>query len=186
MTLYNQQQVTNNDDPCYWSSTTFFTPLASPTDIWEIKYGGSKLIQILGIWISYWTNVTSGIISDRVYILKRSTAASRGTPTTETIVPSNSNSATAGAVVSSFQSGSNPTTGTLVGCIKTCVLFPLALTNKNTGNGGQSFVPLFQADSYIQPIKLVSSGQSVVVNFNGVTLASASPSVSITCLWKEI
>lgn len=183
MTMFGEMEFTNSSGLCYRAATAGFAPAAATTDILEIKHnGGARLIQVLEIWVAY--KVTSiGATADTFFVLKRSTAATGGTPVAETIVPLDSgDGAAVSTAVTSFTA--NPTTGTLVGRLASIMTLP---TMPGTGAGsphGKGAVLLFKAPPESKAGILRSSGQSIVVNCNG-TIPNAA-SIAFSVLLKEV
>lgn len=185
MTMFGEMEFTNSSGLCYRAATAGFAPAAATTDILEIKHnGGARLIQVLEIWVAY--KVTSpGATADTFFVLKRSTAATGGTPVAETVVPLDSgDGAAVSTAVTSFTA--NPTTGTLVGRLASIMTIPTmpgvgAATGIPHGNGA---VLLFKAPPESKAGILRSSGQSIVVNCNG-TIPNAT-SIAFSVLLKEV
>ena len=165
----------------YVCATPPFATVASATDMWQIFGSSSKTIRILKITCSYYSGAAS-LAPNYFYLVKRSSANSSGTTTTPTVLPLDSNDASASAVVKYYASGSNPTTGTAVANVSM-----LASLGINPSNVPQPAVPiiLFDADKYGHALVLRGVAEGVVINNNGVTLPGSSPTLMVTVTWTE-
>ena len=95
-----------------------FTPVATPTDFWQILGSATKTIRVLRVSIS---GFATAAISVDLQLIKRSTASTGGTPTAPTIAPHDSNDAAPTGVVNSF--AANPSAlGTIVGIVSAAKL----------------------------------------------------------------
>ena len=172
-------QIKPSTQRTYRAASAFTTPAASTTDFWEIKYGSNK-IKILKI--EYCFSGTFGTATgQQAFLIKRSTANTGGTATTETNIPVNSASAAATAVVKTYTA--NPTTGTSIGRVKS---FCHAGDFYINGSGGYSLFPsrvVYECGPMEEPITLNSSGETLAMNFNGST-ASGTP-IAVTVTWTE-
>lgn len=97
----------------YSAAVIGLAPAATATDIFEIAGSGTKTVKIRRLQIS--CTATAAGAYDFV-LVKRSTANTVGTSTTLTNVSYDSNDAAATAVVKAYTA--NPTTGTLVGNVR--------------------------------------------------------------------
>lgn len=183
MTVFGETFLRNSEDACYTTSSPLFAPAASTTDFWQIKYGGTKTICLLELWLTYVATAAPST-QDVVYLLRRSSAASGGTPVSNTAVYHDTTSGAPGAAVNHFTA--NPTTGTLVGNI-----MAFAINPAYPGSGipiidnlpGQC---IYRAQSIQQALKLVASGQAFTLNSNGVKPSGTTPQLSVKAVWKEI
>jgi len=187
MSLFGDIFLKNSGDNCFMS-TSLFTVVATPTDVWEIKNPNtSKTGLILAIWLAIPSNVGAAGAADIAYLIKRSTAATGGTSSADGICAMDSaNQGAQSMVVSSFTA--NPTVGTLVNKIKTCALHPHALLGSAT-NVAEGGVRIFTAPTVAQALELkANTTQAVVLNLNGVTPVAIGTPVKfgVTCLWKEV
>lgn len=104
---------TEGTKPTYSVGIVGFTPVATPTDFWQITGSATKIVRVLRISIS---GIATSATSVDLQLIKRSTASTGGTPTAPTIAPHDSNDSAATAVVNQF--AANPTTGTGVGTVR--------------------------------------------------------------------
>jgi hypothetical protein len=147
----------------YVCASPAFATIASATDLWQIYGSASKTIRVLKI-SAYFSNAASNI--DQLYVIKRSTANSSGTPTTPTICPLDSANSAATAVVKYYPTGgANPTTGTAVANVNQLTIIP----------GGNQYligteVVVYEANKYGQALTLRGTGEGVVLNNNGASL----------------
>jgi hypothetical protein len=141
---------------------------ATATDIFTIKGSGTKTVKVTQISIS---GVAGTAITVPVDLLLRSTADTGGTSTTPTLVKHDSTNAAATAVVNAYTV--NPTTGTLVGSIRSeRVTFPLtavapAKTVYDFGVGPS------------QPIVLRGAAEQLCINLNAATVSASLINISI-------
>lgn len=147
----------------YSASISALATAATATDIFTIKGSGTKTVSITQIVI---TGLATTAISVPVSILIRSSADTGGTSTTPTIVPHDSSDAAATAVVNAYTA--NPTTGTLVGAIRSeRVAFPLtgALPSRAVYDFGVR---------PSKPIVLRGTSQQLCINFNSTTVLGSA------------
>ena len=167
-------QITDNKEAVYCASTPVFTTAASATDIFNFKGSGTKTIYIRKI---VWKQANvAGAASHTVYLLKRSTANTGGTSSALTAVPLDSNfpSATASGV---YYTANASSLGTSVGTI--------AHKFFRIYNDVSFFdLTLFDATKGGSPIVLRGTGESISVNYNGVTDAIGT-SAAVDIEWSE-
>ena len=167
-------QITVNKETAYCASTPVFTTAASATDIFNFTGSGTKTIYIRKIvWKQ--ANVASNGYHT-VYLLKRSTANTGGTSSALTAVPLDSNfpSATASGV---YYTANASSLGTSVGTIAHKFMklyYDLSFFD----------VTLFDATKGGSPIVLRGTGESISVNYNGVTDAIGT-SAAVDIEWSE-
>jgi hypothetical protein len=158
-----------------YSAAVLITTAALSTDILSIIGSSTKTIAITNFVIS---GIATTATVATVNIIKRSTADTLGTPTTVTAVPNDSSNAAATAVVTSY--AGVPTTGTLVGNLKTFkVFFPLA----SGGSAGTPSAPQYSPATITQPIVLRGVAETLAINLGGITLPGGVVAVSIE--WTE-
>lgn len=165
-------QITDNKETAYRASTPVFTTAASATDIFNFKGSGTKTIYIRKI---VWKQANATGASHHVYLLKRSTANTGGTSSALTAVPLDSNfpSATASGV---YYTANASSLGTSVGTIAhkfIRITYDLSLS-----------LTLFDATKGGSPIVLRGTGESISVNYNGVTDAIGT-SAAVDIEWSE-
>lgn len=152
-------QVADND-PLRSTYSLFLpgvTPAATPTDILEIRGAAGVVTKIRQIVLSGVATSASNILP---YLLRRSTAATGGTPTTQTLARRDLNNDPAATQVRTF--AANPTTGTLVNTVDGG-----RLNIAPAANGGIDRL-LFQY-SWLNDEALTLRGTSdfLCLNFNG-------------------
>lgn len=170
---YGEVQLAPSYKTTYRACTGFFTPAASATDIFRISGSASKTVVITKIEVIHNDVVNT---RDKLYLIKRSTAASGGTSTTATNVPLDSADAAGTAVVKSYTA--NPTEGTSVGNISVIAL--------NSGPYRETYDQNFP--KYTPPLVgkspvLRGTAEGLAINGNGVTLTATS--ICITVEWTE-
>lgn len=160
-----------------------FAALSSATDMVIFIGSSTKTIKVLEIHLSYEVASTSLPNWNKFFLIKRSSANSGGTTTTETIVPLDSNNAAATAVMKSYRSGSNPTLGTTVGTLWTgWICAPITAAVQNSVNGDHV---IFSAAAYGQPIVLRGTGESICLNNAGSTVVGATPKIGLIIYFVE-
>lgn len=142
------------------------------TDIFTITGSASKTIRVTNIGI---TTTGGGVVSN-VILLKRSTANSGGTSTTLTNVPHDSADTAATATVRSYTA--NPTTGTLVGNIRS-IKINSPLVSAITAPSDPEW--LFGTRG--KAIVLRGTGEVLSINLAGVTISGAAFSIYVE--WTE-
>ena len=117
----------------YAAASTYTAPANNTTDFWQIYGSDTKTIKILRIEAAYAGDSPSGV-SDKFFLIKRSTANSGGTSTVMTNVPLDSNNASSTAVVRIYTA--NPSSlGTTVGRVHSGLLanaFPASSGNPSS------------------------------------------------------
>jgi hypothetical protein len=157
----------------YSASAVAFAYAASGTDIFTITGSATKVIRITRIAVT--GTQTTGAMRD-VLLIKRSAANTGGTSATPTMVPHDSTSAAATAVVRNYTA--NPSgLGATVGTLRAEKFF-LAAATAVSGSLIVDFGP-----RYSQSIILRGTGEVLAVNMNGVT--STGNSMTITMEWTE-
>ena len=152
----------------YSATTIGLAPAAAATDILTINGSATKTIKITKIEVSA-TQTTAGIIN--IVVLKRSTA-NTGTSTALTLVPHDSNDAAATATVVTYTA--NPTTGTLVGNLKSQKIF-LSTASATADPTQQVWT---WGDDGKEPT-LRGVAQSLSVNLQAQTVVGGSINISI-------
>ncbi len=144
---------------------------ASATDIFTITGSASKTVRITRLEISGQATTAAAV---QVALLVRSTANTIGTSTAPTLVPHDSNSAAATAVVKAYTA--NPTTGSLVGNIRTDYVF---LAAPATATVGPDKIFLDFGIRPSQALVLRGITQVLAINLNGVTVTGGAWDVNI-------
>lgn len=157
----------------YAASVTALAPVASATDIFTITGSTTKIVRITRLRISG-IKTTAGADVD-IQLIKRSTANTAGTSTTPTIIPYDSTSNAATAVINAYTA--NPTVGTAVGTLAVDSLW-VALTTAQTGILEHNF-----GNRPAQAIVLRSNAEVLAVNLNGVTVGGGA--FDIWCEFSE-
>lgn len=152
---------------------------AAATDVLTITGAANKVIRILRIGFSG-TQTTNGYAS--VSVVKRSTANSGGTSTSLTAVPMDSNTGAASATVLAYTA--NPTTGTLVGRVRSGKVAITEATQSNQILSPTTTIFDFTFnESRAQPPTLRGTSQVLAVNLNGVSLTGNSCDIFVE--WIE-
>lgn len=158
----------------YAASIIGLVPAATPTDIFEISGSATKVIKVRRIRI---TGVRSASTTSDIVLLKRTTANTGGTSTLPPPVKNDSNNANATAVVKAYTA--NPTTGTLVGALRSDKQF------LNVAGVGSSDVRDYVlTESGAQPLFLRGVAECIAFNLNGVTMAGGL--LDIWVEWTEV
>lgn len=160
------------DEPTYSTSIIGLTAASAATDIFTITGSATKTIKVKKISITG-TQTTAG--ANNIVLLKRSTANSAGTATTPAIVPHDSNSAAATAVVRAYTA--NPTAGALVGNVRATKMLVPTIT------GAEAPVEFTFGLEETQSLRLRGTGEVLALNLNGQTLLGNSFDIFIE--WTE-
>lgn len=172
-------QITNSTKAAYRTCSAFTAPAASTTDFAEIYGSSSKTVFVKRITVIMAANVNGSTINP-VFVVRRSTANSGGTATTETAVKNDTNSGSATATVKTYTA--NPTTGTLVGRIASNAL---GLGISPTMNSNAQAIVLYEARPDTQAETLRGTGEGLCVNFNGTKPDVGTPTLSVCFEWEE-
>lgn len=157
----------------YSAAASGFTFAAAPTDVFTLTGSGTKTVRVKRIALYLSATNAAPVTVD---IVKRSTANSAGTSTTQTAVPHDSTSAAATATAKSYTA--NPTLGTLVGRVRSYrVVVPQA-----SPLGGATMSPM-QEIVFKNPIILRGTGDVLAINMAAATLAGNVASADIE--WSE-
>lgn len=161
--------------PSYSASSTGIVPASSATDLWCITGSSTKTIKVAGIRIS--GTASSNTIIDAV-ILRRSSLNTGGTSTAVTIVPNDSSDAASTASVRAYTA--NPTTGTLVGHLRTQKISLAGGSSPNV-NLNPVLFPFANYDGKLAYLR--NATESLCVNLNGQTISGGS--MDVDAQWTE-
>lgn len=162
--------------PSYSAATTGLATAASATDFLTLTGATGITTRITYVQCS---GIASTVGTADIVALKRSTANSAGTSTAPTIVPHDANSAAASSTILAYTA--NPTTGTLVGNVRTGKLgLPLA----NTGAINGTITWDFGSRAGTQEVVLRAATQVFALNGAGATLA-AGAALDCNVEWTE-
>lgn len=181
MSSYGQLDV-RSTIATYSAASAFTTPAAATTDMFEIYGSSTKTIKIIRVDIAYSFGNSSPLVEPIVFLLKRSTANSSGTSTTETNIPVDSGSAAATAVIKTYTA--NPTLGSSLGRVMSGVF--ASPTDNQTAQpyAVNAWTTLYEATLMQQSITLRGTAQGLVVNFNGVK-PGGTPVLAFRVIWTE-
>jgi len=149
---------TESSKATYSNGIYGFVPVATPTDFWMLIGSATKTVRVLRITIS---GFATAAITEDIYLIRRSTASTGGTPTTPTIAQHDSNDSPATAVLSHF--AANPTLGTTAGILRAAKLNLGA-----TGAAGKIEWDFTTRNS--KGIVLRGIAQSLNLNWNGAAV----------------
>lgn len=150
-----------------YSSAFSVTLAATATDVIEIIGSATTTVQIVRISINGVQTTAGGVLFN---LLRRSTAATAGTSTNQTLVSHEATDAAATAVVKAYTA--NPTTGTLVGNIRSKRIQIGPSTAVSTGFD-------FNFGENSKPIVLSGVSQTLCVNIGGATVTGGIIDVEI-------
>ncbi len=172
--LYDQQRAapgttgiavanTEGSKPTYSVGISGFTPVATPTDFWQIIGSASKTVRVTRIAVSGWA--TAAIAVD-LLLIKRTTASTGGTPTAPTICPHDSSDGAATAVVNSF--AANPgALGTTAGTLRAA--------KHNLGAAGNAGTVAWDFTTRnSKGIVLRGVAQQLCLNWNGIAVPAGT------------
>lgn len=161
----------------YSGSSVAFSPPATPTDLFYIAGAAGVIVKIWKLWFST-VQTTAGVNS--LFLVKRSTANSGGTPVATTKIPLDSNDAAAQATVQHYTA--NPTPGTAIGNIWSGkVNSPAPGT---AGIGGLVGVELDFSALFGKPVTLRSAAEGLALSFDGAVLPTGLSVIS-GVRWSE-
>jgi hypothetical protein len=150
-----------------YSAAFTVVPAASATDVVEIIGSATTTVEITRITIGGVQTTAGQVLTN---FIRRSTAATAGTSTNATMVPHQATDAAATAVCKIYTA--NPTTGTLVGTIRSRRL-PI-------GQSTSLIAPTeFSFGENTKPIFLAGVAQTLCINLNGATVTGGSLDVEI-------
>lgn len=150
-----------------YSSAFSIVPAASATDVVEIIGSATTTVEITRVTIGG-VQTTAGQVL--VNLLRRSTADTVGTQTAQTIVPHQATDAAAIAVIKAYTA--NPTTGTLVGNVRSRRL-PIG--------SATSLIPatVYEFGENTKPLFLAGVAQTLCINLAGATVTGGTLDVEI-------
>ncbi len=158
-----------------YSASVTFTVAASATDIFTITGSATKVVRITEIGINGTNTGNTNVLTT---LLKRSTANTGGTSTTPTAVVHDSSNGAATAVVRAYTA--NPTTGTLVGLMRSDYAFFPTLASTNAGTD----ITYQFGTANDKAIVLRGTSEVLVISLGGVVITGTT-SVSIDLTWTE-
>lgn len=162
----------------YSASITNLVLATTPTDIFTITGSATKTIRVTRIYLT--GTQTTGNTSD-ILVIRRSTANTGGTSTTQTAVQHDTNDAASTATVRAYTA--NPTAlGTTVGTLASYSMF---IPAPQPANGNSPFITpdLFVANRPAEAIVLRGTTQVMAINFNSVTVTGSS--INMFVEWTE-
>lgn len=146
----------------YSAAVNAITPPATPTDMVTIIGSATKTVRVLQIEL-FSTQTLAG--TNTFFIVKRSAADTGGTSATPTIVPHDSGSAAATAVVRSYTA--NPAAlGAVVGTVQLARI----TTPAPAGAGPEGYLFDFMKSGIDSGIVLRGVAETLALNFNGAAL----------------
>ena len=151
----------------YHAAIVSLTPATSASDIVTICGSATKTIAVTDIVLNGQASAAS---SKFVQLALRSTADAGGTSTTITGVPSDSSDQTATATVTQYTA--NPTTGTLVGYVRSSVLSLAAITTIGIPQIEWQFGA--QSRNFEKEIILRGANQCLTIHGGGATFPTGS------------
>lgn len=175
-TVFNLQNgalpvtISNTLLSSYSAQASAIIPVAAAQDIFWITGSATKTVRVTKIGISATQTTLSTVPT---FLIKRSTANSGGTPTTQTNVPNDSSFAA--ATVSVISNTGSVTTGTPVGTIKS-IKMKVGTTTSSYATDQLIYV-------FDQPITLRGTAQLLAVNLGAATVTGGSYNIWIE--WTE-
>ena len=170
MTSRRSQLVQREDinTRTYSCSSGAIAVALTATDIFTITGNATTTVFVTKVTVGG-TQTTGGMAL--VKLIKRSTANSAGTSTAGVNVPHDSSDAAASATTLVYTA--NPTTGSVVGTIRSqSVAFSAAAGTTNN-------VQTFELGDKGRPVTLRGTAQVLAVNLNGVTVTGGSLNIDI-------
>ncbi len=165
--------------PTYWASSIGYSPVATATDMSCVIGSATKTVTVTNA-VMYVNSTTSATQS--LYIIKRTTANSGGTPTT--LTPTLYDSADGSATATAVTYAANPTTGT-----GTTIRYN-QITSPVVASPAVAFsLATFSANgstiTYQKNIVLRGTGEALCFNYNGAALAGTLLTVAFEWEWTE-
>lgn len=176
MDTYGSVRVLPESEAPTYSVAFQVTPAVTATDVATLFGSGTKTIRIHSVQVSL--DSSAGTQDVKVSLVKRSAANTGGTSTNPSIVPHDSNSAAATAVVAAYTA--NPTgLGAAVGTFDSIVVGA-------PPNSGNPYVPFLYGPSVgDQSIVLRGVAQGIAVNLEGAALATGE-TIRVKFKWTEV
>lgn len=182
---YGRIQLDVPTKETYAAASTYTAPAANTTDFWQIYGSDTKTIKILRIEAAY-AGAYPNAVSDKFFLIKRSTANSGGTSTVLTNVALDSTNSAATAVVRIYTA--NPSSlGTTVGRVHSGLLanaFPSA-SGYPSSLASRSSQMIFDHNLTGQAIVLRGATEGLCLNFNSVIPSATTPLIAVTVFWTE-
>lgn len=181
-----QSSAVGSSNFTYAASATAFTPVATPTDFFNIFGSSTKNILITRIEVSGMTSAATAITMD-LQLIKRNTAGTLGSAvlTGLTAVPVDSANPAATAVASTVGTANYTTLGTSVGVVAARKI-PLTLSPATATDFPISNVVVFTFNDLAeQGIVLRGTADQLALGLNGATLP-AGTSLDINITWEEL
>lgn len=177
--------TTEGQKTTYSASVTGFTPVATPTDFFNIFGSGTKTVRITHLEISGTSDSAVETIHN-VQVMKRSTAGTLapGALTGLTVVPHDSSDAAGTAVPSTVGTGNYGALGTLTGMIASRKLALGLATETATDYPAGNTVSFDFTNRNEKGIVLRGTAQQLALNLNTEALVG-SVKLNINCTWTE-
>lgn len=171
--------ISSAQQPTYWASAIGYSPVATATDMSCMVGSATKTVTVTNA-VMYVNSTTSATQS--LYIIKRSTANSGGTPTalTPTLYESTDPAATASVVTY----GANPTTGTGTAIRYNQITSPV-VASPAVAFSLATFAANGSTITYQKNIVLHGVAESLCFNYNGAALAGTLLTVAFEWEWTE-
>lgn len=176
---YGMIMLQNSSKATYMCDSGQLTLAANCTDFWQLYGSSSKTMKVQKIFVC--SNSIDNQVStlfNTVLLIKRSTANSGGTSATPTIIPLDSNNASATAVVKTYSA--NPTLGTAVGTLWTLFRF-----SYNNNAPADCSACIFDAEQFGQPIVLRGTSEGICLNNNSTSQVGNIPRTNVQVIWTE-
>jgi hypothetical protein len=163
----------------YCASITGLVTATNATDIFTITGSATKVVRVVRTRITG-TQSTQGW--QDVLLIKRSSANSAGTSTTQTAVPNDSADAAASAVVRAYTA--NPTLGAVVGTMKSQQLFvPIQAPGGAGAAGAVDYLEWTFGSGPYKALVLRGVAETAALSLNTTTLTGSDFNIEIE--WTE-
>lgn len=169
--VFNLVYEASTSKPSYVAWQSGLVPAASATDVCVLKASTSKTMRIRRVFLG---GITGTATTDPVNLIKRSSANSSGTSSTQQIIALDTTFAATTAVFTTYTA--NPSLGTPIGEIADPYVFWGNLTTTAPA------ITTLEFGARASPVYL-RSGQYLAINLNGLTYSSGQ----MTCgfEWTE-
>lgn len=171
--------ISSAQQPTYWASAIGYSPVATATDMSCMIGSATKTVTVTNA-VMYVNSTTSA--TQALYIIKRSTANSGGTPTT--LTPTLYESTDSAATASVVTYGANPTTGTGTAIRYNQITSPV-VTSPAVAFSLATFAANGSTVTYQKNIVLHGVAESLCFNYNGAALAGTLLTVAFEWEWTE-
>lgn len=155
----------------YAAQFSAYAAYATPTDLFCIHGSATKTVAVLNLYVAIQSTAAA---LQTVDIVKRSTATTGGTPTDRPFIAYDSAQTAATATATTY--GAAPTTGSVVGIVKTSIATSSTLTTGPTPLGlnwtNYNVPSPINSTEIRRPVTLRGVAQALCINYRGAALTA--------------